>query len=116
MKPVVCINWAPPKLKFFAWLILQNRVWMADRLARHGWPNCGLCQLCQREPENVAHLMFMCRFSPCIRQGLKDGLGLVNLDISQWSSFGTVEAWWGMAGIARVFPHIVPSYRLVDME
>jgi hypothetical protein len=28
--------WAPPKCKFFAWLILENRVWAADRLARRG--------------------------------------------------------------------------------
>lgn len=29
--------WAPPKCKFFAWLIVQNRVWSSDRLARRGW-------------------------------------------------------------------------------
>jgi hypothetical protein len=69
-------------------------VWTADHLAHHGWSNCGLYQLCKREPEIAAHLMFMCRYSQRIWQGLKDGLGLVNLDIAQWSSFGTVEAWW----------------------
>jgi hypothetical protein len=25
--------WAPPKIKFFAWLIVQNKLWMADREA-----------------------------------------------------------------------------------
>jgi hypothetical protein len=34
--------WAPPKCKSFAWLIIQNRVWTADRLQRRGWPNCGI--------------------------------------------------------------------------
>jgi hypothetical protein len=24
--------WAPPKSKFFAWLVTQNRVWTSDRL------------------------------------------------------------------------------------
>jgi hypothetical protein len=38
--------WAPPKCNFFAWLILQNRVWMVDRLQKRGWSNSGLCKLC----------------------------------------------------------------------
>lgn len=25
--------WAPPKVKFFAWLAIQDRIWTADRLA-----------------------------------------------------------------------------------
>lgn len=55
--------WAPPKCKFFAWLILQNRVWTADRLTQRGWPNCGLCPLCKQVQESAAHLLFQCRFS-----------------------------------------------------
>ena len=43
--------WAPPKFKFFAWLILQDRVWTADHLQRRGWPNCETCKLCIQEPE-----------------------------------------------------------------
>ena len=42
MKTLIWKAWAPPKTKFFAWLALQNRLWTADRLARRGWPNCGL--------------------------------------------------------------------------
>ncbi|KAE8810017.1 Serine carboxypeptidase-like 18 [Hordeum vulgare] len=55
--------WAPPKIKFFSWLVLQDRIWTADRLQRTGWPNYGLCQLCKQKPESVAHIMFKCRFS-----------------------------------------------------
>jgi hypothetical protein len=29
--------WAPPKCKMFAWLVIQNRVWTADRLHRRDW-------------------------------------------------------------------------------
>ena len=36
MKPAVWNNWAPPKHKFFAWLIIQDRVWTTDRLQRRG--------------------------------------------------------------------------------
>jgi hypothetical protein len=28
--------WATPKAKFFAWLLLQNRIWTADRLQKKG--------------------------------------------------------------------------------
>jgi hypothetical protein len=41
MEPAIWKAWTPPKCKLFAWLVLQNRVWMADRLARRSWPNCG---------------------------------------------------------------------------
>ena len=38
MELTVWRAWAPPKQKFFAWLLLQNRLWCADRLQRRGWP------------------------------------------------------------------------------
>ena len=27
------------KIKFFLWLLLQNRLWTADRLCKRGWPH-----------------------------------------------------------------------------
>jgi hypothetical protein len=33
--------WAPQKLKSVSWLAMQNRIWMADRLEKRGWQNCG---------------------------------------------------------------------------
>jgi hypothetical protein len=51
MKSLVWKPWAPPKYKTFALLIIQNRVWTADRLQRRGWPNCGICKLCNRDQE-----------------------------------------------------------------
>jgi hypothetical protein len=38
-------TWAPPKGKFFAWLIFQNRVWTSDRLARRNWDHSPACPL-----------------------------------------------------------------------
>jgi hypothetical protein len=63
MMKTVWKTWAPSKCKLFAWLVLQNRVWTADRLQRRGWPNCGNCQLCKQEPETVAHMLFKCRYT-----------------------------------------------------
>jgi hypothetical protein len=94
MIPDVWNNWEPPKCKTFAWLILQNKGWTSDRLLRRGWPNCGPCQLCKREPELAAHLIFKCRYSMRVWNGLKDWLGLADFDTSLWSNFDTLHAWW----------------------
>ena len=44
MDHMVWKAWAPPKVKFFAWLALQDRIWTADRLEKRDWPNCGPCR------------------------------------------------------------------------
>jgi hypothetical protein len=86
--------WAPPKCKFFSWLILQNRVWTADRLHRRGWPNCGNCLLCNSAPETAAHLMFKCRYSRRVWSTVKDWLGLHDFEPSEWDNFEDVKTWW----------------------
>jgi hypothetical protein len=63
---------------FFAWLILINRVWTTDRFQKLGWPNCGVSQLCKREPESVDHLLFKCRYSTMICKSIIAWLGISN--------------------------------------
>ena len=46
-------HWAPSKCKHFAWLLLQNRIWTADRLQVRQWPNNYFCQLCYRNLETT---------------------------------------------------------------
>ena len=36
-------SWAPPKCRFFMWLVAHNRCWTADRLARRGLPHPDRC-------------------------------------------------------------------------
>ena len=86
--------WAPPKCKIFAWLIIQNRVWTADRLAKRGWPNCGRCKLCNQTQESAAHLSFKCRFSTRVWVAIKDWLGLHDVDPHGWQNFCNVNEWW----------------------
>jgi hypothetical protein len=81
-------------MKTFAWLILQNRTWTADRLIRSGWPNCGPCQLCKREPETAAHIIFKCRYSLRVWNRLKDSLGLTDFDTHLWTNYDSLEEWW----------------------
>lgn len=57
------ITWktkAPPKCRFFIWLLLQDRVWTAARLQVRQWPNEYFCQLCVRNLETATHLFMEC--------------------------------------------------------
>jgi hypothetical protein len=47
--------WATPKIKTFAWLAIQGRLSMVDRLARRGLPNCCL-PLCKQSQETASHI------------------------------------------------------------
>ena len=67
---------------------------MSDRLQRQGWPNCGLCQLCNREAESGAHLFLKCRYTLRIWNGIISWLGLSSIDTSRWASFVSVKEWW----------------------
>jgi len=60
------ITWAtkaPPKCRFFIWLMLQNRVWTAARLLLREWPNEYFCPLCVRNLETIFHLLQECKFA-----------------------------------------------------
>jgi hypothetical protein len=94
MPSLVWKPWAPPKCKIFGWLVLQNRVWTADRLARRGWQNCGLCKLCNQHKESGAHLLFKCRYSIRVWSNLKNWLGIDDLDPTTWHDFHSVKRWW----------------------
>jgi hypothetical protein len=54
---------APSRCKFFMWLVVHKRCLTADNLDRRGWPNCGSCPLCLREPETCKHLFTHCPFT-----------------------------------------------------
>ena len=54
---------APPKCKFFIWLVLHDRCWTADRHKRHGLQDDDTCSLCNQLPETIDHLLLVCPFS-----------------------------------------------------
>ncbi|KAE8808114.1 Serine/threonine-protein kinase SMG1 [Hordeum vulgare] len=56
-------SWAPPRVKFFLWLVSLDRCWTADRLRRHGLQHHQRCVFCDQEPETMRHLLVTCPFS-----------------------------------------------------
>lgn len=97
--------WAPAKLKMFAWLLHQNRLWCNDRLQRRGWPNSYFCQLCLRNLETSAHLFWSCPFTKTVWTSLSSwqhcqGLSKACLP-NECSSLEKVEAMVSATGPAH---------------
>lgn len=79
------------KVRFYYWLLLQNKTWTADRLLRRGWPHDPICKLCDREPESAVHLLLNCSFA---RQIWAD-LSVSDPEVSLIGSSSTsVSSWW----------------------
>jgi hypothetical protein len=100
MDKTVWKAWAPPKVKFFAWLANQNRIWTADRLTKRGWPNCGLCPLCKQCTETIDHLLVHCRYTTRLWGLIKVWMGLNDLQPAQWANLD-MAAWWSMMAGGR---------------
>jgi hypothetical protein len=56
-------SWAPPRVKFFIWLVCLDRCWTGERLARRGLPHAPRCPLCDQSVETMSHLLTGCSFS-----------------------------------------------------
>ena len=56
-------NHAPPKFKFFAWLLLQDRIQCKTNLRQKHVLDSDTCEVCHNSPESVDHLIAGCSFS-----------------------------------------------------
>jgi hypothetical protein len=91
-------TWALPKCRFFIWLVAQNRVWTADRLAKRGLIHPEKCPLCDQEDETIDYLLVTCCFSREFWYLLLRKFGLHSLapqpDVSSylgwWESVGNI--------------------------
>jgi hypothetical protein len=45
------------------WLVVHNRCWTADRLARQNLPHPEQCPFCNQEDETIHHLLTGCVFA-----------------------------------------------------
>jgi hypothetical protein len=86
--------WAPPKCKFFAWLVFQNRVWTSDRLARRDWDHSPSCPLCRTTMETAHHLISDCCYTRRIWTQVAFWTGQPNLKPTEWIQSATPLEWW----------------------
>ncbi|CAN6207223.1 unnamed protein product [Urochloa humidicola] len=85
--------WAPGRCKFFLWLLLQNRLWTADRLQRRGWVNNYFCPLCERSLETAHHLFLECPFTLSIWNRIATWSRSCHVQPSNWSNSNSVSEW-----------------------
>jgi hypothetical protein len=85
-------SWAPSKCSFFLWLVMHNRCWIADRLAKRGLPHPSVCPLCDQEEETIQHLLISCVFARQFWYLLLRRSGLPNL--SPDNALCSLDDWW----------------------
>jgi hypothetical protein len=51
------------KCKFFAWVLIQNKLVTTENLARRGWTHQPSCALCNGPIESGLHLCLTCSFA-----------------------------------------------------
>lgn len=79
------------KVRFFMWLLLQNRLWTADRLQARGWNHDDKCCLCLQTLETAEHLSLSC---PFVRE-VWDQFAVSNHDlVSLHLAAGNIADWW----------------------
>jgi hypothetical protein len=82
---------AEPKIRFHCWLLLQDRLWTADRLHRRGMPAQDLCPLCDQVPESAVHLSILCPFAKEVWQAFSSDHPLA---AAIGTSATSIRAWW----------------------
>ena len=56
-------NCAPPKVKFFGWLLVQNRIQTKENLLRKHCVDDSVCEVCSLAVESSSHLIAGCPFA-----------------------------------------------------
>lgn len=95
--PTAAVTWktkAPPKCKFFVWLVLQNRVWTTTRLQLRGWPNQYFCPLCMRNLETIQHLLQECSFTKIIWDRVASWTQVNELQVQNWRHSVNLGQWY----------------------
>jgi hypothetical protein len=64
------------KMKFFCWLVMQNKLRTADRILKHGGQTNHTCQLYHIREESALHMLFECSYSTSVWRGLRDWVGV----------------------------------------
>lgn len=97
---------APPRVKFFLWLALHGRLWMAHRRKRHGLQDDNTCVLCDQELETCDHLFVTCVVARELWASVLAPAGLLELAPG---SADDLISWWLLKG-ERVDGAARPSF------
>jgi hypothetical protein len=93
-RPLLAAAWEVKiegKINFFLWLLIQNRLWTADRLEKRGWPHQDNCSLCDQTIESADHLFLACPFAKEVWHGISNTHAAV---ASIASRSTTIMGWW----------------------
>lgn len=82
---------AEPKHKFFTWLLVQEKIWTADRMQQRHWPCDPLCQLCRQHPETATHLCLQCPFAQHVWEHVQ---AWTSSHVKKPSDTMSMEEWW----------------------
>jgi hypothetical protein len=85
---------ARSRCKDFIWLMLQRRIWTADRLLLREWMNEYFCPLCRCNLETVAHLFLECPVTRLIWTEFSIWAGLPRLQPENWSDNPLLAVWF----------------------
>lgn len=81
---------AEGKIKFFLWLLIQNKLWMADRLRALDWPHNDKCLFCDQTIESARHLFLKCPYEKEVWFVFSQE----NERATQAAEAATVKKWW----------------------
>jgi hypothetical protein len=84
---------APPKCRYFAWLVALQKCWTADRLARQGLDHPKKCHLYDQMEETMKHLLVTCVFSKQFWFNLLQQVQLQ--DLTPQPDSNSFLEWWG---------------------
>lgn len=59
---VSLVNISPPRVKFFGWLLTQNRIHCRQALARKNILEDATCEICKATEESADHIFSECPF------------------------------------------------------
>jgi hypothetical protein len=81
------------KCKFLGWLLLQNEVWTADFIIKHGGQANNICQLCRTRPESALHIVTQCSFSTQVWAHLAPWIG-ISWQQPPHNAYRRLQEWW----------------------
>jgi hypothetical protein len=86
--------WALARCKFFSWLLLQSRIWTADRLLVREWPNDYFCPLCRRNLETVIHLFQECSYARQVWLDVSNWALVQSFHLATWKVHAVMHDWF----------------------